>query len=87
VLRDAVAEGRLTLEEFSDRIALAQRARTRQELATLTQDVPGTAVAAPIPTGSRFRAVCSHLTRGGSWELATPVLVPLDLRHDRSGPT
>jgi hypothetical protein len=39
------------------------------------------------PTGSRFRAVCSHLTRGGSWELATPVLVPLDLRTDRSGPT
>ena len=32
LLRDAVEEGRLTLEEFSERVGLAQAARTDQEL-------------------------------------------------------
>ena len=33
LLRDAVGEGRLTLEEFSERVGLAQAARTDQQLA------------------------------------------------------
>jgi hypothetical protein len=40
VLSGAVAEGRLTLEEFSDRVGLAQTARTQSELAVLTRDLP-----------------------------------------------
>jgi hypothetical protein len=35
LLRDAVGEGRLTLEEFSERVGVAAAARTDQEL-TLT---------------------------------------------------
>lgn len=48
LLRDAVGEGRLTLEEFSERVGLAHAARTDQELAHLTRDLPG-APGAPIP--------------------------------------
>ncbi len=36
LLREAVGEGRLTLEEFSQRVDLAQAARTDGELAALT---------------------------------------------------
>ena len=74
LLSRAVVEGRLTLEEFSDRVERAQAARTRNELATLTQDLP----AAPPPAAStelaapqqRHVAFCSRLVRSGPWELA-----------------
>jgi transcriptional regulator with XRE-family HTH domain len=46
LLRDAVGEGRLTLEEFSERVGLAQAARTVQELAQLARDLPGAPSAA-----------------------------------------
>lgn len=41
-LRDASAEGRLTLEELSDRTALAYTARSHAELVPLTEDLPTT---------------------------------------------
>ena len=78
LLTQAVVEGRLTLEEFSDRVGRAQLARTREELATLTEDLP----AAPPPPGpsatstevaaphERHTAFCSRLVRSGPWELA-----------------
>jgi hypothetical protein len=40
LLSQAVVEGRLTLEEFSDRVERAQASRTREELAALTRDLP-----------------------------------------------
>lgn len=51
LLREAVGEGRLTLEEFSQRVDLAYAARTDQELAVIVRDLPpalatGPAVAA-----------------------------------------
>ena len=49
-LGDACGEGRLTLEEFSDRIGLAYAARTRGELEQLVRDLPqstGSTPAAP----------------------------------------
>jgi hypothetical protein len=46
LLRDAASEGRLTFEELADRIAAAGTARTRDELAALTADLPVTGVAA-----------------------------------------
>jgi hypothetical protein len=74
LLSRAVVEGRLTLEEFSDRVERAQAARTRNELATLTQDLPAaprsaasTELAAPQ---QRHVAFCSRLVRSGPWELA-----------------
>ena len=40
LLREAVGEGRLTLNEFSERVGLVQTARTDHELAHLTRDLP-----------------------------------------------
>ncbi|MET3983953.1 DUF1707 domain-containing protein [Streptomyces sp. PvR034] len=39
-LRQAVAEGRLDMEEFDERLGAALKARTRGELARLTGDLP-----------------------------------------------
>ncbi|WP_232376567.1 DUF1707 SHOCT-like domain-containing protein [Amycolatopsis aidingensis] len=46
-LQDQVAEGRLTLDEFSERAAAAYRARTMGELADLTRDLPTSPETAP----------------------------------------
>lgn len=78
LLSRAVVEGRLTLEEFSDRVERAQAARTRGELATLTRDLPAAAAAPPAtspstdlaPAQERHVAFCSRLVRSGPWELA-----------------
>ncbi|MCX2970653.1 DUF1707 domain-containing protein [Streptomyces sp. TRM70308] len=40
VLRDALAEGRLTTEEFGERLESVYQARTRAELLPLTADLP-----------------------------------------------
>ncbi|MER6732796.1 DUF1707 SHOCT-like domain-containing protein [Streptomyces puniciscabiei] len=62
VLRDALTEGRLDMQEFEERLEAAYKARTYGELAPLTRDLPtaGTAVAPtpvsftkePAPSGS-----------------------------------
>jgi DUF1707 SHOCT-like domain/Cell wall-active antibiotics response LiaF, C-terminal len=78
LLSRAVVEGRLTLEEFSDRVERAQAARTRDELATLTRDLPAAPATTPATTPStdlapaqeRHVAFCSRLVRSGPWELA-----------------
>ncbi|MFJ1543527.1 DUF1707 domain-containing protein [Streptomyces sp. NPDC088246] len=60
-LREAVAEGRLEMEEFEHRLEATYKARTHGELEPLVRDLPapGTAVApvgaAPVPTGSAVR--------------------------------
>lgn len=70
LLTSAVTEGRLTLEEFADRVGLAQTARTLHDLVTLTRDLPvirPDAAAAVAP--ARYRALFSKLVRRGPWEL------------------
>ncbi|MFE2039475.1 DUF1707 domain-containing protein [Streptomyces sp. NPDC059477] len=47
VLRDALAEGRLDMTEFEERLDQTYRARTYGELAPITRDLPGAGVAAP----------------------------------------
>ncbi|WP_406727351.1 DUF1707 domain-containing protein [Streptomyces sp. GD-15H] len=47
VLRDAVAEGRLDMEEFEERLDATYRARTYRELEPLTRDLPAPGVTAP----------------------------------------
>jgi hypothetical protein len=51
VLRDAAADGRLTVEEFDQRMAAALSSRTLAELAPLTADL----VAAPAATAGTAR--------------------------------
>lgn len=52
-LRRAHEEGRLNLEEFTERAGRALRARTAGALETLTEDLPRQAV---LPTAGRTRA-------------------------------
>jgi hypothetical protein len=40
-LRRALGQGRLSLDEYDVRVAAAYGARTRGDLADLTQDLPG----------------------------------------------
>jgi hypothetical protein len=54
VLKQACVEGRLTLEEFGERVGRALAARTREELAHITGDLPVTLAAPAIvaPAGT-----------------------------------
>ncbi|MFC4500433.1 MULTISPECIES: DUF1707 SHOCT-like domain-containing protein [Streptomyces] len=47
VLRDAVAEGRLDMAEFEERLEQTYQARTYGELAPITRDLPAPGVAPP----------------------------------------
>lgn len=67
-LRQSVVDGRLTLEEFSDRVGLAQVARTDRDLAMLGSDLPAAPAVAPADI-ARHRAFCSRIVRSGPWEL------------------
>ncbi|MEV6111022.1 DUF1707 domain-containing protein [Streptomyces sp. NPDC052109] len=63
VLRDAVAEGRLDMEEFEERLEAAYSARTYGELAPLTRDLPAAGAATPPPPVSFTK----EPARSGSW--------------------
>ncbi|MDT0435862.1 MULTISPECIES: DUF1707 domain-containing protein [Streptomyces] len=53
ILRDALAEGRLDMEEFEERLEAAYRARTYGELTPLTRDLPVPGVPVPpVPLAS-----------------------------------
>jgi hypothetical protein len=70
VLREAVGEGRLTLEEFSGRVGLVLEARTDEALADVVRDLPSApAQMIPQDTVEQHRAFCSHLVRNGAWSL------------------
>ncbi|MCF3135120.1 DUF1707 SHOCT-like domain-containing protein [Streptomyces olivochromogenes] len=62
VLRDAVAEGRLDMEEFEERLEATYKARTYGELTPITRDLPGVGVTAP-PVVS----LSKEPSRSGSW--------------------
>lgn len=47
-LRDALAEGRLDMEEFEERLDATYKARTYGELAPITRDLPGAGTVAPL---------------------------------------
>ncbi|GGQ53110.1 DUF1707 SHOCT-like domain-containing protein [Streptomyces althioticus] len=62
VLRDALAEGRLDMEEFQERLDATYQARTYGELAPITRDLPGSGTAvAPAVSLTKDPAA------GGGW--------------------
>jgi hypothetical protein len=69
-LREAAAEGRLTLEELADRAALAYRSQSHAELERLLQDLP----AAPPPSRRKpvrwSVVVIGEVMRKGRWRIA-----------------
>jgi hypothetical protein len=76
-LREAAAEGRLTLEEFTERMHSAYETRTRAELDRLVGDLPAERpAAAPLPEAPRRPArrwivsVMGNSVRHGRWRVA-----------------
>lgn len=53
ILRDALAEGRLGMEEFDERLEAAYQARTYGELVPLTADLPAGSGAVPVAPAPR----------------------------------
>jgi hypothetical protein len=90
LLRRHSVDGRLTLEEFADRVGLAYEAKTRDELDELTCDLPAETSAAPSRRG-RTRwivAVMGGANRMGRFRVASRTRVVaimgganIDLRH------
>ncbi len=73
-LRQASVEGRLTLDEFAERVERALAARTRDELQAVTSDLPASrpvsAVAGPRRPAVRFSvAIMSGVERKGFWRV------------------
>jgi hypothetical protein len=67
-LAQAAAEGRLTLEEYSERSETALAARTQGELAALTADIPASPVRAEAGTApEKMAAVLGNESRKGPW--------------------
>ncbi|QNE75200.1 DUF1707 domain-containing protein [Streptomyces finlayi] len=82
ILREAVADGRLTAEEHAERIDLVYRARTVDALEPLVRDLPNGAGAqqstgspaghgsdAPAGPADNLVAVFSNSTRRGRWRV------------------
>ncbi|HEU5420316.1 MAG TPA: DUF1707 domain-containing protein [Streptosporangiaceae bacterium] len=77
LLRVAAGDGRLTAEELDERLERALQARTYNELAVLTADLPaagGGAAVAPQPDPSvqprelvRIQTRSGHIQRDGAW--------------------
>ncbi|WP_406169618.1 DUF1707 domain-containing protein [Streptomyces sp. NBC_00996] len=59
-LRDALAEGRLDMEEFEERLEATYKARTYGELTPITRDLPGAAAVAPV-------SMVKQPVASGSW--------------------
>lgn len=90
-LGQAAGEGRLTLEEFSDRVGRVYAARTRAELEPPVADLPAAGTpAAPVQPGqTRWRvSPIGGMSRRGPWRLPRRTVsvtlvggVDLDLRE------
>ena len=79
-LRESYAQGRLTLEEFNQRVEAAFAATTRSQLSALTRDLPPVAAPAarapvPAPGAQRERARHEHGPRSRSRLGLFPALI------------
>ena len=77
-LRSGAVEGRLTLEEFAQRMSTAYEARTREELDELTRDLPSdlTPARKAVQTSANWVvAIMGGATRKGRFRLATETKV------------
>ncbi|PWI42710.1 DUF1707 domain-containing protein [Streptomyces sp. ICBB 8177] len=92
ILADALATGRLAPDEHAERLEAVYAARTRGELAPLTQDLPepaeGRTALARHLDAAPVHAVFSKIRRGGQWPVPPETVVRstfgaavIDLRH------
>lgn len=79
----STAEGRLTLEELTDRIEAVHAARTRGELVKVTADLPEPVSGVPAPRSTRQRLVTvfGDATLTGTWR-AQGEIVPVSVFGD-----
>lgn len=76
LLQQAVGEGKLTLDEFSDRMDATLAARTRGQLSAILVDLPGMELATgehhvSAPSVSEpLRVTMSSIHRKGNWQVA-----------------
>ena len=78
LLRHHLVEGRLALEEFTERVELAYRARVSDDLVSVRAGLPEVAVARPVSCQKRTRltvALLSRLRRSGPIRLGRRTLV------------
>jgi Domain of unknown function (DUF1707). len=66
-LRDAHAEGRLTIEEFEERLDATYAAKTVGELVVVTRDLPRQVGAAQLPTRQEPAGPTSVVAHGRNW--------------------
>jgi uncharacterized protein DUF1707 len=91
VLRVAAGDGRLTAEELDERLERALQARTYNELAVLTVDLPapgGSAALAPQPDPSvqpkelvRINTRSGHIQRDGAWVVPQAIELTVTSGH------
>jgi Domain of unknown function (DUF1707)/Cell wall-active antibiotics response 4TMS YvqF len=67
VLAAACAEGRLSLEEYSERSEAALAARTLGDLSGMTADLPAHSPASVVPAPDEITAVLGNESRKGPW--------------------
>lgn len=66
-LQAALAEGRLELTEFDERVAGVLRSRTATELVPYLADLPGALTESTVPEHQELRTTMSSLKRTGRW--------------------
>jgi hypothetical protein len=66
-LREAAAEGRLTMEELTDRIEVAANAKMRSELEPLTADLPVAGAVPVVSAPDASERTMSDVKRSGAW--------------------
>jgi hypothetical protein len=74
-LHTAVGEGRLTLEEFDERVASVLAARTFGEVQPYLADLPVAASLRPPRQYAELRNTASTLKRKGAWEVPRQIKV------------
>jgi uncharacterized protein DUF1707 len=74
-LNQAVSEGRLTIDEFTDRIDGVLAARTFGEAAPFVADLPQAPLASLPGDQATFTARGSHITRAGRWTVPSRVRI------------
>ena len=72
-LRQGTADGRLTLDEFADRVGEVYEARTRSELARITADLPELPAYPNLPERRWVVGILSGAQQSGQWRPARPV--------------
>ncbi|GAA2481397.1 DUF1707 SHOCT-like domain-containing protein [Winogradskya humida] len=74
-LRTALDDGRLTLEEYDERLALILAARTYGEVSPHLADLPGGPIAIKVPDFLELRTTAASLKRKGRWVVPRRLLI------------